>query len=157
MNGVVNNQNCGFPIQQGFPNPRQNEMMSVVLISSEAEMYNYWVPSGMSTFFVDFTNGKMYLKSTNTSGIPNPVRFFNFNEFIPQQSIGQMGNQTQQVQQQTNQNESLQAQIDELKQIIITMNTPQKPVVQTQQQAVSNHNSYNNQTRNNKQKGGNNQ
>lgn len=66
-----------------------NSGLMTIFVSSEEEVNNYPVAAGLTVLLVSFNLKKFWLKSTNTSGIPNQLRTFTFDETTPAQ--GQTG------------------------------------------------------------------
>ena len=88
-NGVIQNQYQ----QQGYQNNQMMQMnqnnnsgnLMTIAVSTEDEVNNYPVAAGMTVLLISFNLGKFWLKSTNTSGIPEPLRIFPFKEEKPNQ------------------------------------------------------------------------
>lgn len=65
------------------PQQPQNTLLTV-LVSSMDEVLNYPVAAGVTVILVDFNGRMFWLKSTSKTGVPEPLRKFNFDEEIPQ-------------------------------------------------------------------------
>jgi hypothetical protein len=116
-----------------------NGNVTVMIVNSIEEAMRSFVPNNVTTFFIDFNDSVMVLRSTDFRGFPSQPRVFKMTEQIMQNQ--QFNNSQPQVD--TSQF-ATKAEFDELKAVIIqSMNNPQ-----TQQ--------ANNQQRNDKRKGGNN-
>jgi len=80
--GVAGSYANPWSMQQKIP---QNAYgLTCVLIQDENEVRSYPVAAGTSVFLMCLPQGKFWIKSTNTSGIPEPVRAFSFSEIIPE-------------------------------------------------------------------------
>lgn len=127
-----NGYNNGFNNQ---PYDRTNQPQSILtidLISGEPAVYSFYVAPGVTAFLIDFNAKKFYIKAVDFRGVPQTIRTFAFDEIIQQ---------PQSVIPDQNQGSNIQAQIDELKAIILSMNQSQPT---------------NNPPQNNQKKGGNN-
>jgi hypothetical protein len=60
------------------------------MVSSEEEMLNYPVAAGVTVLLISFNLGKFWLKSTNTNGVPQVPRAFDFTEKVAMQANAQM-------------------------------------------------------------------
>lgn len=63
-----------------------NNMIMVVLVDGEASMRAYPVGAGNTVMLMDFNGGHFWLKSTDTNGMPQQLRTFDFKELSPQVS-----------------------------------------------------------------------
>lgn len=136
MNGQPSGQNQ--PNNFGFNQTQQpREILTIDLINGESAMYAYYVAPGVTTFLIDFSNRRFYIKACDPRGVPQQIRVFTFEEFI-------QNPQPQVVPNQNGSNYVTVDQLDELKAMIQSLATPQ----QTQP---------NPNPPRNKQKGGNNQ
>lgn len=71
-----------FQPQQQSQQPSSNLM--TIFVSSEEEVLNYPVAAGLTVLLLSFNLQKFWLKSTNTNGVPQPLRVFPFTEEIQQ-------------------------------------------------------------------------
>ena len=117
---VMNSQNnYGGPIIPATPpQPVQRDILTIDVISGEQQAYSFYVAPGVTAVLFDFSASVFYIKATDSRGIPQPMRVCDFKERITQ---------PQNQQQDSN---ALQAQIDELKNIVLSMaqqNQPTQP------------------------------
>lgn len=72
------------PYYQNYPNyPNPNYQQSsadIVWVQGEAGAKAYPVQSGRSVLLMDSENSVFYIKSTDTSGMPQPLRIFSYEE-----------------------------------------------------------------------------
>ena len=107
----------GIPPQTGN---QPKEMVTIDMINGESAVYSYWVAPGVTTFLVDFTNKKFYIKEVNSRGVQQQIRTFAFEELV-------------QTSPETNQNGSANPnyvtvdQFNELKTMLLSLTTPQTP------------------------------
>lgn len=107
----------GIPSQTGN---QPKEMVTIDMINGESAVYSYWVAPGVTTFLVDFTNKKFYIKAVDSRGIQQQIRTFAFEELV-------------QTSPETNQNGSANPnyvtvdQFNELKTMLLSLTTPQTP------------------------------
>lgn len=92
-------------------NQRTSEILTIDLISGESAVYSFYVAPGVTAFLIDFNNKRFYIKAVDFRGVPQQIRTFTFDEFIQQNTIPTDNSQ----------NDNLQTQIDELKQMILAM------------------------------------
>lgn len=71
-----------FQPQQQSQQPSSNLM--TIFVNSEEEVLNYPVAAGLTVLLLSFNLQKFWLKSTNTNGVPQPLRVFPFTEEIQQ-------------------------------------------------------------------------
>ena len=64
--------------QQQAQQPSSNLM--TIFVTSEEEVLNYPVAAGLTVLLLSFNLQKFWLKSTNTNGVPQPLRVFPFTE-----------------------------------------------------------------------------
>lgn len=98
----INNYNSigtGVPVLGGTANPTMNVYgasainnsfsgsVLTVLVSGEDEVKNYPVAAGTTVMLLDFNGSKFWLKTTDTNGLPQPVRTFEFSESTPKAEI----------------------------------------------------------------------
>lgn len=62
--------------------PSSNSVM-VVFVEGEAGARSYPVAAGNTVMLMDFNSNKFWLKSTDTTGMPQQLRTFSFIEEIP--------------------------------------------------------------------------
>lgn len=74
-NGYMNN-----PYQmQNFTQPSVNSIMTV-FVSGESGAASYPVGAGNTVMLIDFDSKMFWIKSTDTNGVPQQLRRFNFVE-----------------------------------------------------------------------------
>lgn len=108
--------NNGYPNQPFDRSNQPQSILTIDLISGEPAVYSFYVAPGVTAFLIDFNAKKFYIKAVDFRGVPQTIRTFAFDEIIQQ---------PQSVIPEANQNSNLQAQIDELKSLILSMNQPQ--------------------------------
>ena len=110
-----------YPTQSSYfnsPPVATREVMTVdVITGGDAAAYNYYVAPSVTAVLLDFGNGMMYIKAADQRGIPQPMRMYSIQERVQQQP---------QPQQQVSAENNLQAQIDELKQMILGLTNQNK-------------------------------
>lgn len=81
------------PYAQGYqtavPMPQQSQSQNTlltVLVGSMDEVLNYPVAAGVTVLLMDFNSGTFWLKSTSKTGVPEPLRAFDFKELIQSQT-----------------------------------------------------------------------
>lgn len=60
--------------------------LMTIFVQSEEEVNNYPVAAGLTVLLISFGLKKFWLKSTDTSGVPQQPRSFSFNEETPLQN-----------------------------------------------------------------------
>ena len=83
------NYQTAVPLAQQPQNTSGNIM--TVFVNSEEEMRSYPVAAGTTVLLLSFTCKKFWLKSTSTSGVPEAVREFPFEETTVAPSQNQSG------------------------------------------------------------------
>lgn len=80
--------------QQQYPQPQQavsntpintNRSSGIIWVQGEAGAKAYPVAPGNSVLLMDSENDVFYIKSTDISGIPAPLRMFNYSEIVQTQ------------------------------------------------------------------------
>lgn len=75
----------GIPMQQPQQQSQQpSSNLMTIFVNSEEEVLNYPVAAGLTVLLLSFNLQKFWLKSTNTNGVPQPLRVFPFTEEIQQ-------------------------------------------------------------------------
>lgn len=122
--------NNGYGIQpnNGFTNQRSSEILTIDLVSGESAVYSFYVAPGVTAFLLDFNSKRFYIKAVDFRGVPQQIRVFSFDEII-QQPVSTGGEQN---------NNALQLQIDELKQMILAMGQNTTPQNQPKEQKRGN-------------------
>ena len=69
-------------------NHPSNGGILTVFVNSVEEVNNYPVAAGLTVLLVSFNLNRFWLKGTDTSGIPRPIRTFVFSETTPPQPEG---------------------------------------------------------------------
>lgn len=77
----------------GYSTPPAQQQVTpglmTIMVSSEEEMKNYPVAAGTTVLLVAFNLDKLWLKTTDTGGVPQPIREFKITETnIPNTAIG---------------------------------------------------------------------
>ena len=74
-----------FPTQMnvGATQPTQN---GIVWVQGEAGAKSYLVGAGQSVLLMDSESSRFYIKSTDSSGMPMPLRTFEYKEVLAQQA-----------------------------------------------------------------------
>lgn len=83
-NGYVQNQ--GNLAAASVPNSSTAGSIMTIFVNSEDEANNYPVAAGLTVLLISFNLNKFWLKSTDTSGVPQQPRSFSFNEETPLQT-----------------------------------------------------------------------
>lgn len=78
-----------MPIQQA-PQPQPQENNGVIWVSGIEGAKSYLVGAGKSVLLLDSENSTFYLKSTDMSGMPQPLRIFDYTERTSQQHSNQI-------------------------------------------------------------------
>lgn len=73
-----------YPQQQSQPNSQGGLM--TIFVQSEDEVSHYPVAAGLTVLLISFNLKKFWLKGTSTSGIPQQLRTFTFDETTPAQN-----------------------------------------------------------------------
>lgn len=71
------------PVQQPAPQqqvPQTYQKNAFEWVQGEAGARGYMVPAGMTAWLMDSERQTFYIKSTDVSGIPQPLRIFDFTE-----------------------------------------------------------------------------
>ena len=80
------------PLMQQSQQPQNTSgNIMTVFVNSEEEMRSYPVAAGTTVLLLSFTCKKFWLKSTSTSGVPEAVREFPFEETTVAPSQNQSG------------------------------------------------------------------
>lgn len=78
----------GIPMQQAQPQVQQpSTNLMTIFVNSEEEVANYQVAAGLTVMLLSFNLKKFWLKSTNTNGVPQPIRVFPFTEEVQPTNI----------------------------------------------------------------------
>lgn len=70
-------QGYAQPIQQPIPQPASN---GIIWVQGEEGAKGYLVSAGNSVLLMDSENSAFYIKSTDASGMPLPLRVFDYTE-----------------------------------------------------------------------------
>ena len=65
----------------------QNQGSGIVWVQGEAGAKSYLVAAGQSVLLMDSENSTFYIKSTDMSGMPLPLRVFDYKERTKEKSI----------------------------------------------------------------------
>lgn len=63
-----------------YPQPVQSSTPSIVWVQGEAGAKSYLVGAGQSVLLMDSERSTFYIKSTDASGMPMPLRTFDYTE-----------------------------------------------------------------------------
>lgn len=72
------------PVQQAIPQPEQKPENIYAWVKSDEEISNYLVAPGKSVLLMDTRSSKFYIKSADASGMPLPLRVYEYKENTPQ-------------------------------------------------------------------------
>ena len=71
--------------QPQYQQPQNNTGSFITVpVSGEAGAASYPVAAGNTVLLIDFESKAFWLKTTDVNGVPQPMRRFNFEEYIPQ-------------------------------------------------------------------------
>ena len=85
------NQMQNAVTQTSMPSqPMQQQSSQIIWVSGEAGAKSYLVAPGNTVMLLDAENSVFYLKSADASGMPLPLRIFDYKErsVMPQQVVG---------------------------------------------------------------------
>ena len=68
------------------PNPNQNQTNSIIWVQGESGAKSYLVASNTSVLLMDSEQSRFYIKSTDASGMPMPLRIFEYSEIKEDQN-----------------------------------------------------------------------
>lgn len=82
-------QNPYYPYQQyPYPQPaQQRQDQGLVWVQGEAGAKSYLVAPGATVLLMDAEGSKFYLKSADASGVPLPLRVFEYKELGKQEPV----------------------------------------------------------------------
>lgn len=83
-----NRQVPNWTLQQSNQQNNTGSLMTI-FVNSEEEVANYPVAAGLTVLLISFNLNKFWLKTTDTSGVPQQPRSFTFEEKTP--AINQNG------------------------------------------------------------------
>lgn len=79
-------QNYPYQFQQSFQVPQQsNNSSAITWVQGEAGAKAYPVAAGSSMLLMDSETENFYIKSTDSSGMPQPLRKFKYKEILDNQ------------------------------------------------------------------------
>lgn len=121
------NYQTPIPYQQQYPQVQQtisntpitanqNTANSIIWVQGEAGAKAYPVAPGNSVLLMDSETECFYIKSTDSSGIPMPLRVFSYNEIVQTQQSQHQQSTTADTEQYVTKSE-----FDELKKVIEEM------------------------------------
>lgn len=90
----MNYPQYGNPYPQGYPQQRpqsyaqQPQQSGILWVQGEEAAKAYMVAAGNSVLLMDSENTVFYLKSTDQSGMPLPLRVFDYKERVTTPSAG---------------------------------------------------------------------
>ena len=73
-------------MQNPTPNPNQNQTNSIIWVQGESGAKSYLVASNTSVLLMDTEQSRFYIKSTDASGMPMPLRIFEYSEIKEDQN-----------------------------------------------------------------------
>lgn len=73
-------------MQNPTPNPNQNQTNSIIWVQGESGAKSYLVASNTSVLLMDSEQSRFYIKSTDASGMPMPLRIFEYSEIKEDQN-----------------------------------------------------------------------
>lgn len=87
-----------YPVQQTISNTPinvnpQNNSSGIIWVQGEAGAKAFPVQPGNSVLLMDSESDCFYIKSTDASGVPMPLRTFSYTEIIPSKQIRQRQDQ----------------------------------------------------------------
>lgn len=68
------------------PTPTQNQNQSITWVQGESGAKSYLVASNTSVLLMDSEQSRFYIKSTDASGMPMPLRIFEYQEIKDEQT-----------------------------------------------------------------------
>ena len=68
------------------PNQAQYNNGSLIWVQGEAGAKSFFVAPNMTVMLMDSESEKFYLKSTDASGVPRPLRVFEYHEIVDNQA-----------------------------------------------------------------------
>lgn len=78
--GIPQMQQYQVPQPQPQPQPQQQSSAGIIWVQGEEGAKAYMVAPGNSVLLMDSENSAFYIKSTDQSGMPLPLRVFDYNE-----------------------------------------------------------------------------
>lgn len=74
--------NSGYPYSQNYNAVQQQQPSNSGLnwVQGEVGAKSYYVPAGQSVLLMDSESNVFYIKSTDASGMPMPLRIFDYTE-----------------------------------------------------------------------------
>lgn len=77
----------GYPAYQNYYQPYQQQaQQGIIWVQGEEAAKAYMVAAGNSVLLMDSEGSCFYLKSTDQSGMPMPLRVFDYTERTPKQA-----------------------------------------------------------------------
>lgn len=75
-----------FPNSYQYPQPYQNQQNGLIWVQGEAAAKSYPVAANASVLLMDSEKSSFYIKSADASGMPLPLRVFDYTErtVVPQ-------------------------------------------------------------------------
>lgn len=111
----------GGYVGQNQPQPAPANSM-ITFINDDSVAANYPVAPGTTVALInanDPQDGKMFIKSTEPNGMPNPMRVFSLQEITPQKQSGDMVSRQE--------FDNLTKQLQSMQQLLVAMSQPQEP------------------------------
>ena len=78
--GIPQMQQYQMPQPQPQPQPQQQSSAGIIWVQGEEGAKAYMVAPGNSVLLMDSENSAFYIKSTDQSGMPMPLRIFDYQE-----------------------------------------------------------------------------
>lgn len=83
--------NNGFPAtyqspyyaQQAYQAPASTQSNGIVWVQGDAGARSFYVPAGGTALLMDSESQRFYIKTSDQSGMPSPLRVFEYSEIIP--------------------------------------------------------------------------
>lgn len=88
MNYGYNSYGNQSTFQQQYQQSQNNTGSFITVpVSGEAGAATYPVAAGNTVLLIDFESKAFWLKTTDINGVPQQMRRFNFEEYIPQPAV----------------------------------------------------------------------
>lgn len=84
-----------MPVQSGNQQNVQQNYSGINWVQGENAAKSYPVAAGQSALLMDSENPVMYIKSTDQSGMPLPLRIFDYTERVPNSNKVDNANQSE--------------------------------------------------------------
>ena len=74
--------NSGYPYSQNYNAVQQQQSNGLIWVQGETAAKSYYVNPGQSVLLMDSESNVFYIKSSDESGIPKPLRIFDYTERV---------------------------------------------------------------------------